>query len=228
MAYVGGKSMSSQFIIDILNNPKYDAMHYIEPFVGYCHILRRIIKKGSYSASDSNALLVRLLHGIQNGEHIPDNISRDEYNYHLSSEGINLRSAVACFAYSYNGKPWGGYCPTNKTGTRNYVNERIRYYKTLLKNDTFMKTKLYCNDYKKWNPVGCLIYCDPPYFGTTTSKKFDTEIFWAVVRHWSRNNTVFVSGYEAPDDFICVGKSEKQCSLNGKHSQRTEKLFSLS
>ena len=90
-----------------------------------------------------------------------------------------------------------------------------------------MKTKLYCNDYKKWNPVGCLIYCDPPYFGTTNSEGFNTEIFWAVVRQWSKKNTVFVSSYEAPDDFICVGKSEKQCSLNGKHSQRIEKLFLL-
>jgi site-specific DNA-adenine methylase len=60
MAYVGGKSKGAEHIIDILNQRKYNGMHYMEPFVGYGHILRRVKNKKSYTASDSNELLISL------------------------------------------------------------------------------------------------------------------------------------------------------------------------
>ncbi|MBP02217.1 MAG: hypothetical protein CMM25_05370 [Rhodospirillaceae bacterium] len=45
MAYVGGKTKGAKHIIDILNDPKYDNLPYVEPFVGYGHILRRVVNK---------------------------------------------------------------------------------------------------------------------------------------------------------------------------------------
>ena len=35
MAYVGGKSKGASHILEILNDPIYNNMDYIEPFVGY-------------------------------------------------------------------------------------------------------------------------------------------------------------------------------------------------
>ena len=35
-------------------------MYYVEPFVGYAHVLRRVERKRSYAASDANPLLVSL------------------------------------------------------------------------------------------------------------------------------------------------------------------------
>ena len=68
MAYVGGKSKGAQHIVDVLNNKKYDNMNYIEPFIGYAHILRRVKNKKSFIASDANPLVISLLHGIQNNK----------------------------------------------------------------------------------------------------------------------------------------------------------------
>jgi DNA adenine methylase len=60
-----------------------------------------------------------------------------------------------------------------------------------------------CKDYRELNPEGYIIYCDPPYEGTTQySKKlvgdFDTNEFWSIMRKWSNNNKVFISEYNAP------------------------------
>ena len=229
MAYVGGKSKCYEHIIRILNDPKYNGMKYLEPFVGMAHILRRVTNKKKYTASDINGNLVCLLKGIQTNERIPF-ISKKKYSLLKDQKDISFEKSLAAFTYSFNGKEFGGYTKTNKELTRNYPNERIRYYKTLQENGTFMKTKLKNCAYNQWKPYGFIIYCDPPYKDTTDySTNFDHILFWNTMREWSRNNTVFISEYKAPRDFKVVSKGEKYMSLSGSgsSSKRTEKLFQL-
>jgi DNA adenine methylase len=169
--------------------------------------------------------------GIQKGLEIP-NISKEQYTElkRYSTDTSFIRS-VACFTYSYNGKEWGGYTLTDRTGTYNYVRQRTNYYNKLRQNDTFMKTTFTLQDYKTLNPLGSLIYCDPPYRGTTGygSNAFDHDEFWDTMRKWSlqEGNTVFISEYQAPSDFHCIGSSKKYSTLSRKseRSIRTEKLF---
>ena len=40
----------SEHILQVLNHEAFDGMHYIEPFVGYAHILRRVVNKRTYAA----------------------------------------------------------------------------------------------------------------------------------------------------------------------------------
>ena len=49
-----------------------------------------------------------------------------------------------------------------------------------------------------------MVYCDPPYAGTLKydGREFDHEAFWEWVR--TRDYPVYVSEYNAPDDFVCV------------------------
>jgi DNA adenine methylase len=226
MAYVGGKSKCYSHIIKILNDPKYDNLNYLEPFMGMCHILKRVKNKKKYIASDINENLYTLIKGVQNHETFID-ITKKQY-LKLKNQEKSFQKSLAAFTYSYNGKEFGGYTKTNKDQTRNYPEERIRYYKSLQDNETFKKTKLKNCSYDKWNPSGYLIYCDPPYIDTTDYKtNFNHEQFWEKVRQWSKNNIVFVSEYNAPKDFKVVSKSEKYMSLSGSGSseKRTEKLF---
>ena len=224
MAYVGGKSKGSSHIISLLNDPEYDGMNYLEPFVGYAHILRRVERKKSYTVSDANPLVACLLKGIQGKKVYPD-ISRDEY-YELKTKhnDNSFRRAIAAFCYSYNGKEWGGYTKASSCKTRtNYPQERKNYYDKLRQNDIFMNAVISCRDYKDLSPVGYLIYCDPPYSGRTGySPEFDSEVFWDTMRKWSKNNIVFISEYTAPKDFICISEKPKSKSLNGKGSGNTE------
>jgi len=232
MAYVGGKSKGAEHIIDILNNKKYDNMKYIEPFIGYAHILRRVKNKKSYTASDANPLVISLLKGIQSNKkyhsmHITkknyDALKDDKKNY-------SFRRALAAFAYSFNGKEWGGY--TISSGSRdNYPLERKRYYDSLKKNDTFMKCSFSLNSYNNLKPKNALIYCDPPYKSTTGygDMLFDHTKFWEIMRKWSKNNVVYISEYTAPSDFKCVSKRAKHQSLNGKGAGKVvyEKVWKM-
>ena len=89
------------------------------------------------------------------------------------------------------------------------------------------------SDYKNLTiPKNSVIYCDPPYEGTTKYKDdFNHTEFW----EWCRTKTkqghkVFVSEYKAPEDFKCVWEKETKSSLsaNGKsggNKLSTEKLF---
>ena len=81
-------------------------------------------------------------------------------------------------------------------------------------------------------PPQSTIYCDPPYAGTTKYKDdFDSDKFWQWCREKCKEgHQVFVSEYNAPDDFVCAWQQEVKSSLsaNGKGGGTkisTEKLF---
>jgi len=228
MAYLGGKSKSAEHILDVLNNPVFDSYDYIEPFCGYCHILRRVVKKKSYAISDNNRLLIVLLKHIQATKAKHPTITQAEYRVlHANPDKNLLKAAYAAFCYSYNGKYFGGF--VNTYGTREYPKERKRYYDELHDTESFHDATIKYTDYSRYKDVkGKLIYCDPPYEGTTEyHSTFDSSKFWEFVRKASKDNYIFVSEYKAPDDFICVSQKTKRNSIAGRGAtrKRVEKLF---
>ena len=80
-------------------------------------------------------------------------------------------------------------------------------------------------------PREAVIYCDPPYANTTEYKEgdFDSKEFWEWCRKASRNNHIYISEYNAPDDFIPILTFPRRSKLRGgnyKHTdQPDEKLF---
>ena len=228
MAYLGGKATSADHILALLNNPVFDDYDYIEPFCGYCHILRRITKKKSYTASDNNEYLIVLLKHIQKTKGKHQTVTKSEYkDIKEHPDRDKLRTAYAGFTYSYHGNFFGRY--VNTFQDRNYPKERKRYYDKLHDNEVFQQTKLQWVDYTKYTGVkGKLMYCDPPYVGTTEyHSSFDSAAFWEWVRMMSKDNVVFVSEYEAPSDFVCVAKKTKRVSMSGRGATRKkqEKVF---
>lgn len=70
------------------------------------------------------------------------------------------------------------------------------------------------------------MYADPPYKDTGGyGCEFDSDAFFEWVR--TRDFPVYVSEYNAPDDFVSIWSREKRVLLNGLglHSLRTEHLF---
>ena len=233
MSYVGGKARHAEFILNILNDPQFDGMRYLEPFIGMAHIISRVQRKQSYRASDNCQLLVILLGAIQKGEPLPT-ITRDEYCA-LKVQPDSLRKATAAITYSFNGKLFGGFTEFyhRKSGrVDNIPQSRKNYYHRLARCEGFQKATLDCRDYRTHHPHGCLIYCDPPYArferrATQYGVAFDTETFWVTMREWSKYNVVFISEYQSPPDFVCIASHSKPCTLAGGHRQiqRTERLF---
>jgi DNA adenine methylase len=228
MAYLGGKARMSQHILELLNDPLFDNFNYIEPFCGYCHVLRQVKNKKSYTASDNNKYLTTLLQHIQKTKNKHLTISEEEYDeLKHNPDKDPLRAAYAAFTYSYNGKFFGGY--TSIVHGRDYAQERKDYYDKLHDNEIFKQTTLQHTSYKKYMGVkGKLIYCDPPYENTAEyDSVFNSSTFWEDMRKLSKHNYVFISEYNAPPDFLCITQQGKRQTVSGKGDTRKkqEKVF---
>ena len=71
-----------------------------------------------------------------------------------------------------------------------------------------------------------VVYCDPPYKNTNDyGIRFDSDAFWEWAR--TRSYPVYVSEYQAPEDFVSIWNKEKRVLLSRESlaAPRTEHLF---
>lgn len=84
-------------------------------------------------------------------------------------------------------------------------------------------------------PKNSIIYCDPPYNTKATKGKykdnFDTPKFWEWCREkFKEGHKIFISEYNAPEDFTCIWQKELNQRMNNNNSKgkkSVEKLFTL-
>jgi DNA adenine methylase len=230
MQYLGGKKRIASQIVSFLNPYLAESSYYYEPFVGSCAVIENIVHPRRY-ASDKNEYLIDLFKALQNGWIPPTIITEDEYQHVKSNKDENKPlTAFVGIGCSFSGKWFGGYSRDRKT-TRNYA---LNAHNTLLKQLPKIQDVVFgYKDYKDCKPVNALVYCDPPYANTTSYDLFDGfdhVEFWEVMRKWSKNNTVFISEYNAPDDFECVLEIETRTDLKNKESKmipRIERIFRM-
>lgn len=227
MQYLGGKKRIAKQIAEFLNN-NLEVDYYLEPFVGSAAIIEKI-KHSNKFAGDKNFYLIALFQALQNGWTPPEKISEEEYQYVRQNKDENKAlTAFVGIGCSFSGKWFGGYARDRKT-TRNYA---LNAKNTLLRQLPLIQDVHFeLKEYTDWKPDKALIYCDPPYAGTTkydATGTFNSVSFWNLMRDWSQNNKVYISEYEAPDDFRCVMEINTRTDLKDKSGQmikRTERLF---
>ncbi len=227
MKYMGSKNRISKDILPIILKGREKDQFYVEPFVGGGNLIDKVT--GNRMGADVNESVISALRLIRDwAPSLPmTNSDFKECDYKNRAENFNWMKGFAAFAYSYSGKFWGGWC-RDGAGKRDYVNEA---YKNAIK----QQPKLYGVDFINcpYNeldiPENSIIYCDPPYKGATKYKHdFDHDSFWGWCRDMSANgHTVFISEYNAPDDFECVWEKAIVSSLtkNTGSKKGTEKLF---
>lgn len=136
--------------------------------------------------------------------------------------------ALAGLCATYNAKWFGGYAGIvhTKIGTeRNYYDEAVR---NVLKQVSVLKDVTFtCGDYLSIIPYNAVVYCDPPYQGTTKYKdELNYDTYWNWVREISKDNIVLCSEYNAPSDFECIWSKELTTTLDkASRSKAVEKLF---
>jgi len=238
MKYTGSKARVSKEIAPILMKSIQDnsAVNYLEPFVGGANMIDKIICENKYGL-DNNRYIISLWNAFKSGYTPPKFIDRDEYRMIKENRGLYEDVIVACagiFA-SYNGNWFSSYggSSTTKTGKiRNYYDEAVRNVQKQL--PSVIDVEFKCVDYaeiKIKNMNNWVVYCDPPYAKNKKvydNRNFDHEQFWDWARVLSKNNHVFVSEYEAPDDFEAIW--DKQLSKmfpRQKSDTPKEKLFIL-
>jgi DNA adenine methylase len=230
--YLGGKfrlkAEISNFIADIHANSDYGT--YVEPFAGGLWVFSEVSQKikAKKIAYDICYPLINLYQNIQDGLEIPDIIDEDYYNSLNGSRDENdPLLAFVGFGCSFSGKYFGGYA---RSSDRNYAKNAKN---SLLKKFKFLDgVEFKCENYLNLRPENSLIYCDPPYFGTTQydyCKDFDHELFWGIMEQWKKQgNKVIVSEYMCMSSkFECVLEMPTKTDMhtNTGKSNRVECLF---
>ena len=230
MVYMGSKNRIAKELIPIITKDLKPNQWYVEPFVGGANMIDKIEHPYKLGA-DNNKYLIALLEAVQNGQELPEYINKDEYIAVKTNKDnypdwyVGFVGFVSSFRAKFFGG-YSGYC-TTKTGIqRNYIKERIN---NILKQN-LDGIKLVCCSYDALDiPANSVIYCDPPYNGTTKYKdSFDSDAFW----QWCRDkvkegHTVYVSEYNAPEDFKCIWEKQINSNLGGTSKTATEKLFTI-
>ncbi|MCA9750197.1 MAG: hypothetical protein KC414_13900, partial [Romboutsia sp.] len=193
---------------------------------------------GNRYACDKNKYLIAMWQGLQNNLNRPYKISRELYNLARDDYNANTNINFSDFEIgwigwmaSYNGRFFdGGYSGHDVNG-RDYISEQIRNTEKQINSIKNIIFRHYEYD-KTRLPENSIIYCDIPYKDTkqyATSKDFDHDKFWK----WCRDkklegHLIFVSEYQAPEDFECVWQKEITNSMNQKNTYKPiEKLFRI-
>jgi len=103
---------------------------------------------------------------------------------------------------------------------------------------TLMKAEFTCKDFTDLNYENCIIYCDPPYKGTTPYYKkilgeFPYDKFLDWIHKQSKNNLILVSEYKhnVPEDATIVLEIPSRTSIRDKSGnviETVEVLYTLS
>ena len=229
--YQGGKAKIGKEIakqIEMVEDIIGYQGQYFEPFCGLLGVGIHFAREGrSVLANDINNDLILMLKTIKNGWNPPRACSKKKYEEFRNSKVHSAERGFYGFACAYSGIFYAGY--RVKSGERNFFNT---FRSSLLQMKPVLQNVKFTNkSYADFRPKGMTIYCDPPYldnsFGTKHFDDFNFKQFWQTMRKWSKDNLVFISEYQAPNDFRCIWKKKLKSGFNGntKRKKRTEKLF---
>ena len=235
MKYVGSKNRISKYIAPILQDyiDENNIKTYYEPMVGGGNMIDKIHCE-TRIGNDIHPQLIAMFEELQRGWQPPSHISEEEYNRVRENKEIypDYYVGYVGFNSTFGAKYFGGYARGFKADgvtPRDISNEA---YRNLMKQvPQVMDVKFLCSDYldnEYCKLENALIYVDPPYQNTTkyATDDFNYEKFWDWCREMSKHNKVFVSEYNAPNDFECIWSKKVTTSLKvHKHEDRVEKLF---
>lgn len=233
MKYMGSKARFTKEILPIILKDRKHEQWYVEPFAGGMNAICEVV--GNRLANDIHYYLIQMWCELVDGW-VPKKITKEEYNEVRTDPSKYPAYFVGWVGFncSYSGKWFGGFAGETKTkiGTiRDYQAEAINNVKKQVEKmkGVVFQNKSYC---ELELPPDSLVYCDPPYEGTTKYKdSFNHTEFWNWCREKAKQgHTVFVSEYNAPTDFECIWQKEAKSSLsaNGKiggNKVSVEKLF---
>jgi len=234
MKYMGSKARHAKEILPIILADRKQGQWYVEPFVGGANVIDKV--DGKRIGADSNEYLIALYQYLQSGGEVPEvAIDSSEYKRIMDNKGDYEQWYVGLigFCYSYGAKFFGGFIGNSNDVVckgRDRMGESYRAAVRARKQVEGIDLR-YCNYLDLEIPPESIIYCDPPYKGTTSYKDvvgIDHDQFW----QWCRDKVaeghqVFVSEYQAPDDFVCVWEKRVNSSLTKDTGAKkaVERLF---
>jgi DNA adenine methylase len=225
---MGGKFRQAPHIAKAIaaHSQGYDRYH--EPFLGGGNSAVAATRYFcTVTAADLHEDLVLLWQAVLSGWQPPDSISEAQYAEIKAARPSALRGFVG-FGCSFGGKFFGGYARQKKDAKHTgdicgAAKKGLLKKAAILRQSGVVVTRQNFLDYMPPSPT--VVYCDPPYEGTTSyTSMVDSAQFWrhceflALVGH-----RVFVSEYSVPDYIRAKVIWERQAALSLMRSSNTGK-----
>ena len=232
MQYMGGKTRIAKEILPLILADRKEGQYFVEPFCGGCNVTDKVL--GNRIANDYNEYLIAMFRGLVSGGKYPEQISRELYNdirtcFRSGSDKYDLGfMGLVGFIASYKGKFFGGYSGAYIRSNGRYEDRVAEAVNGIMRQlPKLQGVEFRTGDYRSLQiPDESIIYCDPPYMGTTGyADGLNHDEFW----QWCRERVydghkVYVSEYQAPDDFITIWEKQIQNCIS-LDKKVTEKLF---
>lgn len=235
MVYVGSKRRLVKHYKELLLQHWTPETLYVEPFAGGMNMISEI--PGKRLANDINKYIIAMFEKYTE-EELPDieiiKVGKKKYremhqlvknNIDDDNAFIGLVGSMCTFGGNFYN---GGYLQDMPANLRRNIIQgqynELKKQLVKLKNIEFSSIS-----YDKLDiPNNSIIYCDPPYRNTLQYKDaIDYENFYNWCEEMSKNNFVYISEYNMPEDrFECIKEvpSAKKLGLNLKNHY-TEKLY---
>lgn len=227
MKYMGSKRRIAKHIIPLMTLERERGQYWVEPFVGGGNSIAEVRDKRI--GADIHAGAIQALTLIRDHpELLPRNnteFTEDDYK-RVKHEPEHYLHGYAGFNFSFGSRFFEGWARCKIQA--DYV---TRAYKSAIKQHAYLQgVQLIHSAYNDlFIPQNAVIYCDPPYEGTTSYKHdFNHSAFWSWVRKMSKSHQVFVSEYNAPSDFVELWSMDVTTNLDNKSNEAfkaTERLF---
>ncbi len=229
MKYLGSKNRIAKHILPIMEQYRENRT-WVEPFVGGANMIDKV--EGWRIGSDLNEYVIALLNEMTKPNFEAPEISEEKYNDIKLNQSKYPKWVVGYAGTQLSfGATWFGSYRRDKKGKRNYCLEARNNVNKQSKN--LQGVEFIHSSYDSLEvPENSFIYCDPPYQTEATKGKykddFNHERFWQWCRDMAtKGHIVFVSEYNAPDDFECVWQMKINQRMNNASNTNgnVERLF---
>ena len=233
MKYMGSKNRIAKHLLPIMLSEceKHGITTWVEPFVGGGGIIDKVPESFERIGYDLNCHTIQAMLDIRDiSDKLPETVTEEEYKSYKGLPSQSITSWVR-FVCSFGGKFDNGYAREKGSDDTTFCGYGKR--NALKQSPKIQNVDFICDSYENLSFENCLVYCDPPYQGTTGYKTgtFDHDKFFEWCREQAKKNIVFVSEYNAPDDFECVWQGEIKTNFASTRKSAThnavEKLFKV-
>lgn len=232
MQYMGGKAKISRRVVAAVLSDTPERSLWFEPFVGGGNVLEKAAPHFARSvAADAHPDLILMWQAAVSGWTPPD-LTRERYA-ELRNEDPSPERGFAGFGASFGGKWFGGYGVSPRDGEVWRASQRSAGRQAgvfRVAGSQFIHAPFGA----RVPPPGAVVYCDPPYMGTTgySTGGFDHESFYRTLQVWASTGCyVYVSEYTVPDSVATriVWSGEKRNVLDKGVNDRVavENLFRI-
>lgn len=228
---MGSKNRIAKYLLPIILKDRKEGQYYVEPFVGGANMIDKV--EGNRIGADNNEYLIELLREMTKENFKAPKINETLY-YEIKNNKDNFQKYIVGYAGTQLsfGATWFGSYRRDKQGARDYCKEARNNVEKQSKNLKGIEF-IYSSYNKLEIPSNSIIYCDPPYHTEATKGKYKEDFnhseFWKWCREKSKEgHQVFISEYNAPEDFECIWEGKIAQRMNNSKKEAlisTEKLF---